>query len=594
MQSLVGSCHLSTAYFSELASWAALAPEHGIIALDAYPSAVPGCRRRLPALAQHSEAEAGNDKTSEAAAEGAAKARAQPKLHKWLSVVPEGEEEEGHAPLELPHETPAETPAELPPSMKPPFATACELLEAAAAAGLVPRPGTGSHWVHPASSSAGLEGSCSSASLLHLDRIPFTIRAARPEDANALYRLQAHALVSLQRELLQPEELQARLTEAGDAIDAGGFQLAWLAEIGSAPAAALVLKPTPCSNASTGDLSLVLAAVHPGLDERAEVFCALRQAGLVRREENLHHQCFFGNTVLLEVHNILHPSPSRSHFVLQYLMADVTTAIVRQGNCRVLQHMAALAGGSKGAETAPLKEEQQDLDSPEAILLRIASTPLDLGAADGPLVRRADFTQGADFDLIISAVAEAMHELGLPPAQGSSLSLQPSLGGSHSSGGAESTAAAGSASASGPLSAAAVRLTAELVAAGAAAAAAVGSRAGGGSSEVPAAIAATAQHQAAAEEVLSAVMAAIEGFMEAAGYASEDEGVMHPSCDKTCTPICMPPFLELFPPPPKKNNAWCSRRCRTAQRPTHGRGPRLARPAQAGRAHQARVGAAGH
>ena len=59
--------------------------------------------------------------------------------------------------------TPAQPPA-------PAIASAAELLTTAAAAGLLPRPGTGSHF-RPAGAPP--------ASVLHLDRVPFAVRAAR-------------------------------------------------------------------------------------------------------------------------------------------------------------------------------------------------------------------------------------------------------------------------------------------------------------------------------------------------------------------------------------------------------------------------------
>lgn len=90
---------------------------------------------------------------------------------------------------------------------------------------------------------------------------------------------QAHALPSLQRRLLPPEALEAMLSESegGEGGEGGRRRpLAWLAEIGGAPAAAVVLEHTPGPDPGAGDLSLALAAVHPGLEERVEIFYALR------------------------------------------------------------------------------------------------------------------------------------------------------------------------------------------------------------------------------------------------------------------------------------------------------------------------------
>lgn len=240
----------------------------------------------------------------------------------------------------------------------------------------------------------------------------------------------------------------------------------------------------------------------------------------------------------------LHPC---SHYMLQHLLADYPVATVRQGNCTLLEpvrpgNAAAGNNGTGGTGAAGEAEAEADLASPNAVLLRFSSSSSsgDVAADSQPTsaapagtqsaswLRMAGFAAGWDFDRLVGAVADGVHTLEVEPAV--LVSRQPSSaahGGSHRPSTAgepdhrrPSTAAAATAAsftavnaARRPLVAVAARLTAELVAAGTAAAAAVA-----GAASKAEVVEQQQQHQEAAEETLQAVMAAVEGFVEAAGY----------------------------------------------------------------------------
>lgn len=163
-----------------LLGWADLAQCHGVISLDVFEHGGDSAPSRL-ALAGGSGSSSGVGAATPKATPAAPLARRQ--LRKMLSIVAEdaGEwmEAAGAEAAALQQLEQEEEGREIAGSgdAVPPAATGgvrrpAELLAAAAAAGLVPRPGSGCHLT-----TAGGDG-C--AALLHLDAIPFTIRYGTP------------------------------------------------------------------------------------------------------------------------------------------------------------------------------------------------------------------------------------------------------------------------------------------------------------------------------------------------------------------------------------------------------------------------------
>ena len=157
-----------------LAGWAGLAARHGLMSLDVFECGGGGAGARAAAAG-------GGSSGAGAATPRAAASRRQ--LRKMLSMVAEGAGEgEGEGQDESEGAERAAATAAAEPcaegasaeGAEQPAATGAaprrpaELLAAAAAAGLVPRPGSGCHLT-----TAGGDG-C--ASLLHLDPLPFRIR----------------------------------------------------------------------------------------------------------------------------------------------------------------------------------------------------------------------------------------------------------------------------------------------------------------------------------------------------------------------------------------------------------------------------------
>jgi hypothetical protein len=199
--------------------------EHGVAAL--------GSHRLDPKLA------------AAAAAATAAAKPARPMLTRVLSVVPEGGDDEDDSDAEG---TVSEADS----------AAGVSALQAFAARGMLPRPGACSHLVLPSQRTAGTAA--------HFDQVPFTVRAPTDADAPALHQLQAHVAPGALRRRLSLRALR-RLIQGG----AGRWQ--WVAEVDGAIVAAVLLGKLP--SGQSGTLEFRLAAVHPALEERAEVFCAL-------------------------------------------------------------------------------------------------------------------------------------------------------------------------------------------------------------------------------------------------------------------------------------------------------------------------------
>ncbi len=109
-------------------------------------------------------------------------------------------------------------------------------------------------------------------SLVHLDCIPFSVRAPTPGDVGPLHRLQAFGLsAGFQRRMLTRDEVAAAV-----GMDRG---LCLVADINGAVAAAVMVEPCPPAagggEGGSGLARFLMAVVHPALEERTEIFCAL-------------------------------------------------------------------------------------------------------------------------------------------------------------------------------------------------------------------------------------------------------------------------------------------------------------------------------
>lgn len=380
---------------------------------------------------------------------------------------------------------------------------ASDLLVAAAAAGLVPRPGDGCHLTLDGAAGSG------SALLLHLDTIPFSIRygapgvwaavhhlgrlalagpgwhclqlarQARPAcpcslpglafisslytalpslstgclaDADHLFWLHSYAVAGgLQRNVLTLEQIRQALAPASP----GAPPLCFVAEIGGYPAAALLLQPVADSTteqlggqpARQGrQLQLLLAAVFPEMQERAQVLAAL------------------------------------TNYAQQQLAADGTTLEVLQGALLVLPALHRLAPAV--FDGAPANAVSADASAP---LFAIASSPfataLDAIQASW-LLHRIEHAPGLSLDGFVLAVSAHMQEFSASPL--------PAI--------APLAAAPPDAAAVAAVVRAARRISQAWQDAG---------PAGAGAEE------------AAAEELVGEVMAVVTGFLDAAGFPSE-------------------------------------------------------------------------
>jgi 3-oxoacyl-(acyl-carrier-protein) synthase len=255
---------------------------------------------------------------------------------------------------------------------------ASDLLAAAAAAGLVPRPGEGCHLTLDGPVGSG------SALLLHLDPIPFAIRYGCLADADHLFWLHSYAVAGgLQRNVLTLEHIKQALVPAVP----GAPPLCFVAEIGGYPAAALLLQPAeqaaeeqPARQAAGQqgrELQLLLAAVFPEMQERAQVLAALLS------------------------------------YTLQQLVADGATLTVQQGSLLVLPALHRLAPAA--FDGLPASAVTGDASAP---LLSIASSPF--GAAADPaqlswLLYRTQFAPGMSLDGFVLAVSAHMQEFSASP-----------------------------------------------------------------------------------------------------------------------------------------------------------------------------------
>ena len=141
-------------------------------------------------------------------------------------------------------------------------------LEGFASAGLLPRPGACTHLLYFAQKTAGV--------VAHLDQVPFNVRLAQLEDAAAVHRLQGYLPDNAIHKRASLASLK-RLIKNKASKDV----FHWVAEEKGTLVAALVLGR--CSGeAGKTALEIKLAAVHPALDERSEVFFALTNFVLQR------------------------------------------------------------------------------------------------------------------------------------------------------------------------------------------------------------------------------------------------------------------------------------------------------------------------
>lgn len=324
----------------------------------------------------------------------------------------------------------------------------------------------------------------------------------READTDHLYWLQSYSLGgSLQRNALSLQKLQRALPPAtGDAPP-----LCFVAEIGGAPAAALLLQPAEEAPAAAAApepqqgrvLQVLLAAAFPGLDQCAEVMGALLS------------------------------------YALCQLVADGATAALQQGNLLLLPGMQLLA---------PVAVELPASEAVDAPVLTIAASEFteDDSAGSGGSGEGTDaepeqrqeqptaawqqhsvcFEPGASLDGLASCVAAYLYEL--------SDTHQPFL---------DAQGPTDDASAPPPEDAdavAAVLRTARRISRQWQAAAA------------PAATGAAAE-AAAAADVFADVSAVVQGFLDAAGFDSERAlllvlvGLWPQTARTCCLPSCPPP-----------------------------------------------------
>lgn len=140
-------------------------------------------------------------------------------------------------------------------------------LEGFGAQGLLPRPGTCSQLLSFIDSTA--------ITAVHLDQVPFLVRSARLDDAVALHRLQGHLPTKMLRRRMP-------LAEIRDIINTGEGHWQWVAEVQGTVVAAIMLEHSKSDALGGVDAALKfhLIAMHPALDERAEIFYAIANFAL--------------------------------------------------------------------------------------------------------------------------------------------------------------------------------------------------------------------------------------------------------------------------------------------------------------------------
>jgi len=157
--------------------------------------------------------------------------------------------------------------------------------------GLLPRPGRGFHFTLDNSFNNNNNQAQYSppryVTGLHLDQVPFIVRSAKTDDAAAIYQLQAYVSPSLLLQRVSLAHLQRRLELR--------HPWQWVVEVKCCVVAVILLVETK----NQGCLMYQMAAVHPALEERAEVLCAL------------------------------------CHFAIHQLLADPSVLQLQQGNLRL-------------------------------------------------------------------------------------------------------------------------------------------------------------------------------------------------------------------------------------------------------------------
>lgn len=156
------------------------------------------------------------------------------------------------------------------------------------ASGLLPRPTAGSFLLND------LEHSSSTA-FIHLDQVPFIVRPATIHDAAAIFHLQSYLTPTLLPHRLSIADIEETLHSSSDENGKESARWKWVAEVDGRLLAVLLLKQCIDSNPEKRGISLKFdfVAVHPSLEERAEILCALCYFML---------QCLLGDSRVLELH----------------------------------------------------------------------------------------------------------------------------------------------------------------------------------------------------------------------------------------------------------------------------------------------------
>lgn len=212
----------------------------------------------------------------------------------------------------------------------------------------------------------------------------FSLTAGCQADADHLFWLHSYAVAGgLQENVLTLEHIKQALVPAVP----NAPPLCFVAEIGGYPAAALLLQPSEQAAAAQPvrqaagqqgrELQLLLAAVFPEMQERAQVLAALVS------------------------------------YVMQQLVADGTTLSVQQGGLLVLPALHRLApavfDGLPASAVTP---------DPAALLLSVATSPFSTAgdlAQMSWLLHRTQFAPGLSLDGFVLAVSAHMQEFSASP-----------------------------------------------------------------------------------------------------------------------------------------------------------------------------------
>ena len=164
----------------------------------------------------------------------------------------------------------------------------------------------------------------SAITAVHLDRVPFSVRQATVDDAAALHRLQGH---------LPDKALHSRLSiKTIQILLKANSPWNWVAEVDGNLVAAILVGKSGCDSDSSA-LEFKLVAVHPALEERAEVLFALL------------------------------------NFVIQLIIADPGIHELLQGNLKMSglqEHKDGIDGGNAGGIAG----------APDGVIARFKSTKL--------------------------------------------------------------------------------------------------------------------------------------------------------------------------------------------------------------------------